>query len=64
MLSGAGLGWDDLEIDAVVFRIADADVRVGRLEKLLRSKELSGREKDLEFLRLYSARLRADSEDG
>ena len=63
MLSGAGLSWDDLEIDAVVFRIADAEVKVGRLEKLLRSKELSGREKDLEFLRLYSARLRAESGD-
>ena len=31
----------------------------GRLEKLLASKERAGRPKDLEFLRLYAARLRS-----
>ena len=38
--------------------IDDEAVRVGRLEKLLRAKELAGRPKDVEFLRLYAARLR------
>ncbi len=42
----------------VTFRIEDVDVRVGRLDKLLRAEELAGRPKDVEFLRLYPARLR------
>jgi len=58
MLSGLGLRFDDLAEDAVTFRIDDVEVRVGRLEKLLRAKELAGRPKDVEFLRLYAARLR------
>jgi hypothetical protein len=58
MTSGLGLRFDDLAEDAVTFRIEDVEVRVGRLEKLLRAKELAGRPKDVEFLRLYAARLR------
>ena len=49
--------------DAERFRVAGVEVAVGRLEKLLRSKEASGREKDREFLRLFAARLR-DEADG
>jgi hypothetical protein len=37
-------------------------VRVGALEKLLRSKELSGRPKDVEFLRMFAARMADESE--
>jgi hypothetical protein len=33
------------------------EIKVGRLSKLLRSKEVSGRPKDLEFLRIYRAAL-------
>jgi hypothetical protein len=62
MTSGLALRFEDLARDAVSFRIADVEVRVGRLEKLLRAKELAGRPKDLEFLRLYAARLREQSE--
>ena len=58
MLSGSGLRYDDLAGDAVIFRLGDVEVRVGRLEKLLRSKELAGRPKDVAFLRLFAARLR------
>jgi hypothetical protein len=58
MLSGQGLRFDDLAADAVSFRLGEVEVRVGRLEKLLRAKELAGRPKDAEFLRLYAARLR------
>ena len=57
MTSGLGLRYDDPAEDAVTFRIEDVE-RVGRLEKLLRAKELAGRPKDVEFLRLYAARLR------
>jgi hypothetical protein len=58
MTSGLGLRFDDLTSDAVTFRLGDIEVHVGRLEKLLRAKELAARPKDIEFLRLYAARLR------
>lgn len=58
MLSAAGFHYDELAADAVTFRLGDVEVRVGRLEKLLRSKELAGRPKDVAFLRLFAARLR------
>jgi predicted nucleotidyltransferase len=58
MLSGAGFRYDDLAADAVTFRLGEVEVRVGRLEKLLRSKELAGRPKDVAFLRLFATRLR------
>ena len=57
MLSGLGLSWTDLNADAVSFRVGDVELRVGRLERLLRAKELAGRPKDVEFLRLFAARL-------
>jgi len=63
MISGSGLRYDDLASDAVTFRLGDVDVRVGRLEKLLRSKELAGRPKDVAFLRLFAARLREEARE-
>lgn len=56
MLSGIGLAWEELSRDAVSFHVGDVDIRVGRLDRLLRAKELAGRPKDLEFLRLYASR--------
>jgi predicted nucleotidyltransferase len=56
MTSVAGFSYEDLEVDATVFRVAGVEVRVGRLEKLLQSKQRSGRPKDLEFLRAFEAR--------
>jgi predicted nucleotidyltransferase len=64
MLSGLGLRFDDLSSDAVTFRLGEVEVKVGRLEKLLRAKELLGRPKDVEFLRLYAARLREQAAEG
>ena len=61
MTSGLGLSFEDLAADAVTFRLGEVEVRVGRLEKLLRAKELAGRPRDVEFLRLYAARLREQS---
>jgi predicted nucleotidyltransferase len=61
MLSGAGFRYDDLAADAVTFRLGGVEVRVGRLEKLLRSKELAGRPKDVAFLRLFAARLQEEA---
>jgi hypothetical protein len=57
MLSMTGFGFDELASDAARFRVGDVEIRVGRLEKLLRSKELSDRPKDREFIRLYGPRL-------
>ena len=56
MLSGMGLAWDELNADAVSFRVGEMEIRVGRLERLLRAKELAGRPKDVEFLRMFAAR--------
>lgn len=56
MLSGTGLSWPEIASDAASFRIGAATVRVGRLARLLRAKQLAGRPKDLEFLRMFAAR--------
>ncbi len=44
-----------LSTDAAEFEVAGSSVQVGQLEKLLRSKEASGRPKDLEFIRAFRA---------
>ena len=62
MTSLAGFTYEELEADAATFRVAGVEVRVGRLEKLLRSKERSGRPKDLEFLRAFEARAIEENE--
>lgn len=50
LTSISGFGYADLLDDAATFEVPGARVHFGRLEKLLRSEELSGRPKDLEFL--------------
>ena len=61
MLSIKGFRFDELAGDAGRFRLGGVEVRVARLGKLLRAKELSDRAKDREFLRLYAARLRGEA---
>ena len=61
MLSVSGFSFSELSDDATSFRVVDVDVRVGKLEKLLRSKQSSGRPKDLEFLRMFEAQASEDS---
>jgi predicted nucleotidyltransferase len=56
MTSIAGFTFAELDSDATPFEVGGALVRVGRLDKLLRSKEQSGRAKDREFLRAFTAR--------
>ena len=56
LLSVSGFSYSELAADAVEFRVAKVGVHVGALEKLLRSKQASGRPKDLEFLRAFDAR--------
>lgn len=57
MLSMTGASYQELESDARTFDIDGRSVLVGRLERLLRSKELSGRPKDKEFLRAFAAQM-------
>lgn len=64
MLGMRGFSYDQVAGDAAVFRVEDQPIRVGRLEKLLRAKELAGRPKDLEFLRMFAARYRDRFERG
>jgi len=56
LTSIAGFGYAELSEDATTFEVAGVAVRVGRLEKLLRSTEASGRPKDLAFLQAFRAR--------
>jgi hypothetical protein len=62
MLSIAGFSFAEIAVDAVAFEIGGVEVRVGRLQKLLQAKEIAGRPKDLEFLRLFAARFRGRSD--
>ena len=62
MLSIRGFSYAELSADSREFSIGKANVRVGQLEKLLRSKELSGRPKDVEFLRIFEAQAEGDDD--
>lgn len=60
LTSISGFDYEELSEDATTFAVAGVEVRVGRLEKLLRSKEASGRPKDLAFLQAFRARVLDD----
>ena len=55
LTSIAAFDYGTLSRDASEFEVAGSAVRVGQLEKLLRSKQASGRPKDREFLRAFRA---------
>lgn len=55
MTAIAGFDFASLSEDATTFEVAGTPVRVGRLEKLLASKEASGRAKDRAFLEAFEA---------
>ena len=55
MLSIRGFPFAEMADDARAFRVGEVGVRAGRLEKLLRSQEPSGRPKEIEFLRRFAA---------
>jgi hypothetical protein len=62
LTSLSGFVYSDLAADSATFEVAGALIRVGRLEKLLRSKEASGRPKDIEFLKAFRARAFQDED--
>jgi len=53
LLQVSGYPFSELAKDAATYDAQGVPVRVGRLEKLLRSKKIAGRPKDLLFLRRY-----------
>ena len=57
LLAVSGYAFSDLARDAATFTVRGVPVKVGRLTKLLRSKQLAGRAKDRQFLRRYQALL-------
>jgi hypothetical protein len=56
LTSISGFDYASLAGDSATFEVSGTSIRVGRLEKLLRSKEVAGRPKDVEFLRAFRAR--------
>jgi predicted nucleotidyltransferase len=62
LTSISGFSYAELSEDAATFEVAGTEVRVGRLGKLLRSKEASARPKDVEFLRAFKARVFEEDE--
>jgi hypothetical protein len=63
-LNVSGYTYADLDKDARVFRAGRTSIRVGRLEKLLKMKEIAGRRKDIMFLERYRLLLEEKGECG
>lgn len=61
LLKVSGFPFSELAKDAAIFSVEGVPIRVGRLEKLLRSKHLAGREKDRAFLKRYQTLLQEPS---
>ena len=57
LLAISGYPFSEIAKDAVTFTVGGIPVRVGRLDKLLRSKQLAARPKDLQFLKRYQSLL-------
>jgi hypothetical protein len=57
LLKVSGYPFSELARDSATFTVEGIPVRVGRLKKLLQSKRLAGRPKDLQFLKRYQTLL-------
>lgn len=60
LLAISGYTFEALAQDAATMAVRGTPVKVGRLTKLLRSKQLAGRPKDRQFLQRYEALLREE----
>lgn len=58
LLEISGYAFSDLARDAATFTVQGVPIRVGRLTKLLKSKQVAGRPKDRQFLQRYRGLLR------
>lgn len=61
LLAVSGYTFSELTHDAATFTVQKVPVKVGRLTKLLRSKQVAGRPKDRQFLQRYRSLLQEDS---
>ena len=57
LLEASGFPFSELLRDAATFTVRGVPVKVGRLTKLLKSKQLAGRPKDRQFLKRYQSLL-------
>ena len=57
LLKISGYAFTELARDAVTFTVRGVPIKVGRLTKLLQSKQLAGRPKDRQFLQRYRSLL-------
>ena len=57
LLKVSGFPFSELLRDAATFTVRGVPVKVGRLTKLLKSKQLAGRPKDRQFLKRYQSLL-------
>ena len=51
-----------MQADATIFHNKDVPIKVGKLNKLLMSKKIAGREKDKFFLKRYEILLKEKAE--
>ena len=63
LLAVSGFTYSGLARDAATFTIRGIPVKVGRLTKLLRSKQIADRPKDRQFLRRYQSLLKEQLQD-
>jgi predicted nucleotidyltransferase len=61
LLEVSGFPFSELARDAATFTVQGVPIKVGRLTKLLQSKQLAGRPKDRAFLRRYHSLLKDES---
>lgn len=47
----------------LAIKVGGVEIHVGRLDKLLRSRELSGPPKDVELLQAFSARIAHENDE-
>jgi len=58
ILAVSGYTFSQMEKDAAIFAVENISIKVGKLNKLLLSKKIAGREKDKLFLKRFEALLR------
>jgi len=58
ILSVSGYTFNQMRADAAIFNIKNVPIRVAKLNKLLMSKKIAGREKDKLFLKRYEILLK------
>ena len=61
LLGVSGYTFSDMVRNAAIFRVRGVPVKVARLTKLLRSKQVAGRAKDRQFLQRYQFLLEEES---